>query len=64
VATDAASYDLVNRQLGFLNSRLTSHHKSGEDKFKGMRANTDGRLQVRYAEELGMGSSQYELIRI
>jgi uncharacterized Fe-S center protein len=64
VAIDAASYDLVNQQLGFANSRLTSHHKSGEDKFKGMRANTDGRRQVQYAEELGMGTSEYELIRI
>ncbi|MCX6689832.1 MAG: DUF362 domain-containing protein [Methanoregula sp.] len=64
VAIDAASYDLVNQQLGFIDSRLTSHHKCGEDKFKGMRANTDGRRQVEYAEELGMGTSQYELIRI
>ncbi len=64
VAIDAASYDLVNQQTGCTGSRLTAHLRRGEDKFKGLRENTDGYLQVRYAEELGMGSSTYELIRI
>ncbi|MDK2975418.1 MAG: uncharacterized protein PWP08_1789 [Methanofollis sp.] len=64
VAIDAASYDLVNQQTGFADSRLTSHHHSGEDKFTGMRANTNGKQQITYAESLGMGTSTYELIRI
>jgi hypothetical protein len=62
VAIDAAAFDLVNRQTGFMDSHLSTHHKAGEDKFTGMRANTDGMRQIQYAEEMGMGSSEYELI--
>jgi uncharacterized protein len=64
VAIDAASFDLVNQQQGYADSDLTSHHHAGADKFKGVHAQTDGYRQVRYAEEIGMGSSQYDLIRI
>jgi hypothetical protein len=64
VAIDAASYDLVNQQTGFADSLLTTHHRKGEDKFKGVHAQTDGFRQVRYAEEIGMGSSAYDLIVI
>jgi uncharacterized Fe-S center protein len=31
---------------------------------KGHGENTDGLIQVRYAEELGLGSSEYKLISI
>jgi hypothetical protein len=62
VAIDAAAFDLVNQQEGFVDSHLSTHHRAGEDKFTGMRATTDGMRQIRYAEELGMGSSAYELI--
>ncbi len=64
VAIDAASYDLVNQQTGFTDSLLTAHHHQGKDKFKGVHAQTDGYRQIRYAEEIGMGSSAYELITI
>jgi uncharacterized protein len=64
VAIDAASYDLVNQQIGFTDSRLIAHYHKGEDKFTGIRENTDGQQQIRYAESLGMGSGSYELIRI
>jgi hypothetical protein len=64
VAIDAASFDLVNQQTGFANSLLTAHHRKGLDKFKGVHAQTDGYRQVRYAEEIGMGSSTYNLIAI
>jgi uncharacterized Fe-S center protein len=64
VAIDAAAFDLVNLQQGFNDTRLLAHHHRGEDKFTGIRANTDGYAQVRYAEALGMGNSRYELIRI
>ena len=64
VAIDAASYDLVNRQTGFTDSLLTTHHLQGEDKFTGVHAQTDGYRQIRYAEEIGMGSSAYDLIVI
>ena len=64
VAIDAASFDLVNQQIGFTDSLLTGHHHKGEDKFTGVHAQTDGYRQIRYAEEIGMGSSAYDLIVI
>ncbi len=64
VAIDAASFDLVNGQQGFPDSLLTAHHHKGEDKFKGVHAQTDGEHQLRYAEEIGLGSRSYDLIRI
>ena len=59
VAIDAAACDLVNLQEGFAESFLSTHRHKGEDKFSGMRPNTDGKRQSRYAEELGMGSREY-----
>jgi len=64
VAIDAASCDLVNKQSGFADSFLTRHRHAGEDKFSGMRPNTDGPRQLRYAEELGLGSRDYTLVPI
>jgi uncharacterized protein len=64
VAIDAASFDLVNQQLGYPDSLLTAHHHKGEDKFKGVHPQTDGFRQCRYAEEIGMGNRAYDLIRI
>jgi uncharacterized Fe-S center protein len=64
VAIDAASFDLVNQQTGFIESLLTAHHHTGEDKFRGVHPQTDGFRQVRYAEEIGMGNRAYDLITI
>ena len=64
VAIDAASYDLVNQQTGFTDSLLIAHHHKGGDKFKGVHAQTDGYQQLKYAEEIGMGSCAYDLIAI
>lgn len=64
VAIDAASFDLVNLQKGFTDSLLLTHHKKGQDKFKGVHTLTDGYRQLEYAEEIGMGTRNYELVRI
>jgi len=64
VAIDAASFDLVNQQQGYADSDLTAHHHAGGDKFKGVHAQTDGYRQVRYGEEIGLGSGTYDLIKI
>ncbi len=64
VAIDAAGFDLVNQQQGYADSLLTSHHQPGGDKFRGVHAQTDGYRQIRYAEEIGMGTRNYELVRI
>ncbi len=64
VALDKASYDLINQQMGFKNSMLHRNFEEGADKFQGVWENVEGRLQLTYAEELGMGVMDYELIRI
>ncbi len=64
VAIDTASFDLVNQQQGYTDSLLTTHHHKGEDKFKGVHAQTDGFRQCQYAEEVGMGNRAYDLIKI
>jgi uncharacterized Fe-S center protein len=56
--------DLVNHQAGFTDSLLTAHHGRGQDKFKGVHAQTDGVRQITYAEEIGMGTGTYDLIPI
>ncbi len=62
VSIDAASFDLVNKEAGFINSLLHTHFKPGEDKFSGIREQTEGYRQIRYAEEIGLGCSDYELV--
>jgi uncharacterized Fe-S center protein len=64
VAIDAASLDLVNKQTGLRNSLLRSHYKPGEDKFRGIHPHTDGGFQIRYAEEIGLGTSSYDLVEL
>ena len=64
VAIDAASIDLVNKQCGFENSLLHHNFHKGEDKFKGVYEDIDGKIQIKYGEEIGLGSAEYELIRI
>lgn len=64
VAIDQASYDLVNKQLGFSHSLLSSNLEAGADKFQGLRPHIDGSIQMRHGEEIGMGSRDYELIAL
>jgi uncharacterized protein len=64
VAIDAASFDLVNSQTGLALSMLEHNLRKGADKFKGLRGGTDAFRQVKYGEEIGLGSSEYELIAI
>ena len=51
VAIDQASVDLVNQQ-------------AGKDLFLGVHPEADWRFQLDYAEELGLGAKDYELVRI
>lgn len=64
VAIDTASLDLVNEQCGFKNSLLHNNFEKGEDKFKGIYEEIDGRIQLKYGEEIGLGSRDYKLIEI
>ncbi len=64
VAIDQASVDLINKEQGLPNTCLKTNLASGEDKFKGIYPNVNWEIQLEYAEELGLGNRDYELIKI
>ena len=64
VAIDQASTDLVNKQPGNPLSKLKSGLRPGEDKIRGVFPEVDGTIQLQYAQELGLGQRDYELIKI
>ncbi|NVM20424.1 MAG: DUF362 domain-containing protein [Desulfobacterales bacterium] len=64
VAIDQASVDLVNQAEGLPNTALASNLKPGEDKFRALYPKVDWEVQLRYAEEIGLGMRAYELVRI
>ncbi len=64
VAIDQASVDLVNAQPALPDSCLKTHTDAGADKFKGVYPKVDWEHQLVYAEQLGIGSRQYELVTI
>lgn len=64
VAIDQASVDLVNQQEGNRSSKLSGAWKSGEDKFRAIYPQVDWSIQLAYAEEIGLGKREYELIKI
>ncbi len=53
VAIDQASVDLVNQTEGRVRSR---------NKFRAIYSNVDWAVQLKYAEEIGLGSRKYELV--
>jgi len=64
VAIDQASVDLVNQQSGNHASKLPKNWENGEDKFRALYPEVDWSIQLSYAEEIGLGTKEYELIRI
>ncbi len=64
IAVDRASIDLVNAEHALPGTCLTSNLNPGEDKFGGIYPKVDWRLQFDYAESLGIGKQEYELVRI
>lgn len=64
VAIDQASVDLVNQQEGNRSSKLPKHWHSGGDKFRALYPQVDWTIQLAYAEEIGLGTRAYELIKI
>ena len=64
VAIDQASVDLVNREEGNKASRLQKNWNPGEDKFRAIYPEVDWSIQLAYGEEIGLGTRQYDLIRI
>jgi len=64
VAIDQASVNLVNGETGNRSSKLPKNWESGEDKFRAIYPEVDWNIQLAYAEEIGMGTREYELIKI
>ena len=64
VAIDQAALDHINDQVGLADSHLGKEIPRGEDKFLALRPNVDGQHALLYAEQLGMGSRKYELIKV
>jgi len=67
VALDKASADLVNASAANLNTVLnvTKHGElQNTDKFKLLHPNTDWEAGLKHAEAIGLGSMNYELIKI
>jgi hypothetical protein len=64
VAIDQASVDLVNGAEGNRSSKLSSAWNPGEDKFRAIYPDVDWNIQLSYAEEIGLGTREYELIKI
>jgi uncharacterized Fe-S center protein len=63
VAIDQAAADLVNQARGLQGSAL-KELAEGADKFKDIYPQVDWPIQLEYAEELGLGSREYELVKI
>ena len=64
VAIDQASVDLVNREPALPGCCMEEHTEAGSDKFRAIYPKVDWPLQLEYAEKIGIGSREYELVRI
>jgi uncharacterized Fe-S center protein len=64
VAIDQASVDLVNREPAIPDSCLTTNTAAGEDKFRGIYPKVDWEAQLDYAQHLGIGNREYELVKL
>jgi uncharacterized protein len=50
--------------VGLENSLLEHQHPRGSDKFRGVWEGVNGRVLLGYAEEVGLGFQEYELINL
>lgn len=64
VAADQASVDLVNARPGNIESQLKSNHAPGEDKIRGVYPEIDWSVQLDRAAMMGVGSREYDLVKI
>ncbi|MFZ1946465.1 MAG: DUF362 domain-containing protein [bacterium] len=63
VAIDKASVDLINGQPGVPGTALKAC-EPGADKLRSLYPELDWTAQIRHAEEMGLGSSVYELVKV
>ncbi|MGE5842721.1 MAG: DUF362 domain-containing protein [Deltaproteobacteria bacterium] len=64
VAIDQASVDMVNRQRALENTSVQTNRDPGGDKFRAIYPEVDWTIQLEYAEKIGLGSRDYELVTI
>jgi uncharacterized Fe-S center protein len=64
VAIDAASCDLVNNETSIPNTALKKILKPGEDKWRALFPTIDWQYQLDHAENMGLGSRNYTLVKI
>ena len=64
VAIDQASVDMVNRHVALEGSCLENNKGEGDDKFRGIYPKIDWSIQLDYAEKIGLGNRDYELITV
>lgn len=64
IALDQACADLVNQATGNPNTALQSGFEPGGDKFRGVHPAIDWEVQLEHGEKLGMGSREYELVKL
>jgi len=64
VAIDQASADLVNGEEGKRTPKLEKRENPGGDKFRAVYPEIDSSIQLVYGEEIGLGTRNYELIRV
>ncbi len=64
IAIDQASADLVNQAQGLPFTALKGGFESGEDKFRTLYPHIDWMIQLAYGEKIGLGSREYELIKL
>ncbi len=62
VAVDQASVDLVNAETALPKSCLKKNTKAGQDKFRAVYPKVDWELQLDYAEKIGLGTRDYDLV--
>ena len=62
VAIDKAAVDMVNRAAGLDHTCLKDNCGAGADKFMGLYPKVDWRIQLDYAEKIGLGSREYNLV--
>ena len=64
VALDTACGDAANRQLVMPDSLLAERKHCHGDHFTDLTPVTNWRVCVEYAQEMGLGSTEYELVEI
>ncbi len=65
VALDRAAADMVNATEALEGCKLQDKHfNEGDDKFQTLHGKIDWVASLAYAEEIGLGSQEYELVEV